>query len=134
MEFLDLPSEIHNYILNTIENNDSTDAYREILKTTYISKYMRILSQENIKSRKLFPRPKFERGTFVKFKKSWLFNNQETIDNFKKEFNCDINDNKLCIIRNPILDPIRKTYYYYIDYGLMDEVEGYVFEKDIDHL
>ena len=132
MEFLDLPSEIHNHVLDMIENNDSTDAYREILKIIHISKYMRLLGKENIKSRNLFPRPKFKRGTFVKFKKSWLFNNQETIDNLKKEFNCDIKDNKLCIIRDPILDPNRKAYYYYIDYGLLDEVEGYVFEKDID--
>ena len=132
MKFLDLPSEIHNHILDMIENNDTTDAYREILKFIYISKYMKILAQKNIKSRNLFPRPKFKKGMFVKFKKSWLFDNKEIIDNFKKEFNSDINNNKLCIIRNPILDPTKKAYYYYIDYGLMDEVEGYIFEKDID--
>ena len=134
MEFLDLPSEIHNHILNMIENNDSTDAYREMLKIIHISKYMRLLGQENIKLRNLFPKPKFKKGMIVKFKKSWLLDNQETIDIFKREFDTDMNDNKLCIIRNPILEPTKKAYYYYIDYGLLDEVEGYVFEKDIEQI
>ena len=134
MQILDLPCEMHNYILNMIENNDSTDAYRVILKTGYICNYMQSLSKENIKSRKLFPRPKFQKGQYVRFKKSWLDNNKQTIDIFKKEFNSDISKdwNKLCIIYNPKLDPIHKSYYYYIDYGFMEEVEAYVYEKDIE--
>lgn len=134
MQFLDLPCEMHNYILNMIENNDSTDAYRVILKTGYICKYMQTLSKENIEFRKLFPRPKFQKGQQVKFKKSWLDNNKQTVDIFKKEFNSDISNNwkKLCIIYNPKLDPIHKSYYYYIDYGFMEEVEAYVYEKDIE--
>ena len=134
MYFLDLPSEIHNHIFNLITDDIKTDPFRIINNCSLVSKYLNTICLNNIKSRKLIPKPIFNKGCLVKYKKQWLDNNIDFVNQLKREYNEDITKEttKFIIISKPLWDPFNKDYLYRFDFYFRDEVESMAHERDLE--
>ena len=132
MEFLDLPNEMHNCILNQINDEN---AFVIISKFKGISNYFKEIATENIKFRNLTPTPKFKRGHLVRYKQEWINKCKESLEPFRKQYGGSLGEQpfgRLVIYSEPIWDFKNRMFCYHYEYGMFGDHEGYAREKDLE--
>ena len=131
MEILQLPNEMHNYILNQINDEN---AFTTISKLKGTSKYFQNLATENIQVRDLTPKPKFQKGSLVRYTSEWVKECKLRIAPLIKKYGGNLGEQpfgRLIIYSEPVWNSKNKMFSYYYEYGIFGNHEGCALEKDL---
>lgn len=132
MEFLKLPNEMHVCILNEINDEN---AFTTISRLKRTSKYFQYIATENIKVRDLTPKPKFRKGSLVRYTSEWVNECKERIAPLIKKYGGNLGEQpfgRLIIYSEPVWNSQNKMFSYYYEYGMFGDHEGCALEKDLE--
>ena len=134
MELLNLPIEMHNCILNEIKDDSTTSAFMILTKMKMVSKYFQPLATENIVIRNLSPKPKFRKGSLVRYNQEWVKQCKKRLEPLIKQYGGSLGEHpfgRLIIYSEPRWDSKNRTFGYAYEYGMFGDHEGYALETDL---